>query len=106
MLRRASDPTLLVGYARPLTRGAVAAVLVGVAMALSGSAPLRPVAFSLSSVVTIGLLGAARRADTAARPDHQPDRSTRTRLATLAIVVLATIGTGVSAWSLAADLAR
>lgn len=105
-LRRQTDPTLLVGHARVLTQGAVVAVLVGVAMAISGIDTLAPVAFTLSSVVTIGLLSAARRADTAARPDHLPDRSRRTKLAAAAIIVLAAIGTGLSAWNIAADLAR
>lgn len=106
VLRRASDPTLLDGPARPLTRGAVFAALIGVILAMVGPSQSQPVAFTLSSVVTVGLLGAARRADTAGRPDNQPDRSLRTRLATTGIVALALLGTALSAWSIAGDMAR
>lgn len=106
VLRRASDPTLLDGPVRPLTRGAVFAALIGVLLALLGPSQAQPLAFTLASVVTIGLLGAARRADTAGRPDHQPDRSSRTRLATSGIVALAVLGTVLSAWSIAGSLAR
>lgn len=97
---------MLLGYAGPLTAGSAAAVVVGVALALTRSDALAPVAFTLSSVVAIGLLGGARRADTAARPDHQPDRSARSRRVLVAIVALAVIGSGLSAWTIAAELAR
>lgn len=106
VLRRASDPTLLDGPVRPLTRGAVLAAAVGAVLALIGPSQAQPVAFTLSSVVTVGLLGAARRADTDIRPDHEPDRSLRTRLATAGIVALGLLGTVSSAWTIAADLAR
>ncbi|MDZ7679132.1 MAG: hypothetical protein U5K29_11330 [Acidimicrobiales bacterium] len=105
-LRRTSDPTLLLGHAGPLTTGSVAAVVVGVALALTMSRTLAPYAFTLSSVVAVGLLGAARRADVALRPDNQPDRSARSRRAAAAVVVLALIGTGLSAWTIALDVAR
>lgn len=106
VLRRATDPTLLDGPVRPLTRGAVFAALIGAVLAMVGPDQVQPVAFTLSSVVTVGLLGSARRADTAMRPDHQPDRSVRTRLATTGIVALGLAGTVISAWSIAGDLAR
>ena len=105
-LRRASDPTMLLGYAGPLTAGSAFAVVIGVILALTGSESLAPVAFTLSSVVAIGLLGGARRADTAARPDFQPDRTARSRRVLVAIIVLAVIGSGLSAWTIAAELAR
>lgn len=100
-LRRANDPTLLVGDASPLTAASVVAVVVGVGLALTMSSLLAPVAFTLSSVVAMGLLVAARRADIATRPDYQPDRSPRSRRALVAIVLLALLGTSVSAWTLA-----
>ncbi len=106
ILRRASDPTLLEGPARALTRGSVFAALAGTLLALVGPAAAQPLAFTLSSVVTIGLLGAARRADTAGRPDHLPDRSLRTRLAGTGIVLLALLGTVLSAWTMAGEWAR
>lgn len=106
ILRRATDPTLLEGPARPLTRGAVFAALIGSLLAMLGPFRAQPVAFTLSSVVAIGLLGAARRSDTAGRPDHLPDRSLRTYLAAVGIVALALLGTVLSAWQLAESWAR
>jgi hypothetical protein len=102
-LRRANDPTLLLGDASPLTTASVVAALVGVGLALPMSSLLAPLAFTLASVVAMGLLVAARRADIAMRPDYQPDRSPRSRRALVGIVALALFGTWLSAWTLASD---
>jgi hypothetical protein len=104
--RRSTDATMLDGHARPLSLGSVAAVVIGVVLAFTGSSTLAPYAFVLSSVVAIGLLGAAQRADTAARPNYTPDRSSRTRRVSAAVIVLAVVGTATAAWTLTADLAR
>lgn len=105
-MRRASDPTLLLGYAGPLTAASAAAAVVGGLLAVAGPTATMPLAFTLSSVVAIGLFGAARRVDTAARPDFRPDRSARSRRVAAAILTLAVVGTAVSSWSLALDFAR
>ena len=105
-LRRATDPTLLLGDARPLTVAAAIAAMAGAVLAATSSTTLAPVAFTLSSVVTVGLLAGARRTDILARPDFAPDRSARTRRVLAAIVVLAVVGTVWSAWTITAELAR
>lgn len=97
---------MLVGQVRALTTGSVVAAASGFVLAVLGSERLAPVAFALSSVVAVGLLGAARRADTSLRPDVRPDRSRRTLRVMLAVLVLALCGTALAAWTIAADLAR
>jgi hypothetical protein len=97
---------MLLGYARPLTLASIVAVVAGAALAISGSTTLAPVALVLSSVVAIGLLGSARRADIASRSDFTPDRSPRTRRIVAAIVVLAVVGAVWSAWTMTAEWAR
>ncbi len=82
------------------------AAVAGVLLALLGPSATVPLAFTLSSVVAVGLYGAARRTDTAARPDFRPDRSARSRRVGVAILALAVVGTAVSSWSLALDFAR
>ena len=105
-LRRASDSTLLVGPAKPLVVAGVAAVVVGSVMAFTVPSNWAPLSFTLSSVVAVGLLGGARRVDTSTRPDYRADRSPRTRRVLAAVLILAVVGTAVSAWTIAADLAR
>lgn len=97
---------MLVGQARVLTAGSVVAAAVGLILALVGSDDLAPLAFTSSSVVAIGLLGSARRADTAVRLDARPDRSPRTLRVLAAVLVLALAGTIIAAWTVAGDLAR
>lgn len=103
-LRRATDPTLVLGVARPLTLGAAVAAMVGSVLAVLEL--VLPVAFVLSSVVAIGLFAAARRVDILARPDLTPDRTTRSRRVLVAIWVLAVVGTVWSSWLLAEGWSR
>jgi MFS family permease len=105
-LRRATDPTLLLGDARPLTVGAALAAMAGGVLAAIGPSALAPLAFVLTSVVTVGFLAGARRTDILARPDFIPDRSARSRRVIAAIVILAVVGTVWSAWSITADWAQ
>lgn len=81
-------------------------MVVGSLMALTMRSSLAPFAFTLSSVVAVGLLGGARRVDTSTRPDYRSDRSPRTQRVLAAVMVLAVIGTAASAWTIAAELAR
>jgi hypothetical protein len=95
---------MLLGDARPLTVGAAVAAIAGGLLAVVGV--LEVLAFVLSSVVAIGLLAAARRVDILMRPDFAPDRSTRSRRALVAILLLAVFGTVWSSWALALEWAR
>lgn len=97
---------MLVGQVRVLTAGSVVAAGLGVVLAALRSETWAPLAFTSSSVVAVGLLVAARRADTASRPDVKPDRTARTVRVLVAVLVLAALGTVVSAWTIAGDLAR
>ena len=95
---------MLLGDARPLTVGAAVAAMAG--CLLAAFEVLTPVAFVLSSVVAVGLLTGARRIDILMRPDFAPDRSTRSRRALAAILVLVVVGTVWSAWTLALEWSR
>lgn len=103
-LRRATDPTLVLGDARPLTVGSALAAIAGSLLAVLDVA--RPVALVLSSVVAIGLYAGARRFDILARPNLTPDRTARSRRVVVAIWALAVLGTVWSAWNLAEGWSR